>query len=267
MLRIYIPTFGRSEDQKTFHELPPKLHANTTLVVDSREKKLYAKYLEEGAGVLVCPPSVNTIGKVRQYVMERHAVEVHGPKIVMLDDDLGFCTRRTDDPGKFLASTQKDIAALFATLEKTLGKYAHAGVCAREGGNRFAESGPIVECTRLLRLLAYDVEVFRREKIRFDRIIIMEDFDVALQLLRKGYKNALLTGWCQGQGSSNAPGGCSTYRTMEKQREGALGLAKLHEPFVRVVEKTTKGAWNGQTRTDCTVYWKKAYDSSQRGAK
>ena len=249
MLRIYIPTFGRSEDQKTFHELPPRLQENAVLVVDHRERKAYPAHYQQ----LICPPSVNTIGKVRQFIIEKHDVAKYGPKIVMLDDDLGFCTRRTDDPGKFLASTPKDITALFAALEKTLGKYAHAGVCAREGGNRFAESGPIVECTR--------------EKIRFDRIIIMEDFDVALQLLRKGYKNALLTGWCQGQGSSNAPGGCSTYRTMEKQREGALGLAKLHEPFVRVVEKTTKGAWNGQTRTDCTVYWKKAYDSSQRGAK
>jgi hypothetical protein len=258
-MRIYIPTFGREKDQKTFNTLPKQLQEQAVLVVDSREKKLYP-----GFPTLVCPPSVNTIGKVRQFIVDKHDVVRYGPKIVMLDDDLGFGTRRADDPGKFVAATQKDIVACFKDLEKLLSTYAHAGVVAREGGNRFAEAGPLVECTRLLRVLAYDVSVLRKEKVRFDRIIIMEDFDVALQLLRKGYKNAALTGWCQGQGSSNAPGGCSTYRTMEKQKEGAEGLFRLHAPFVKLVEKTTKGAWNGQTRTDCTVYWKKAYDSANR---
>ncbi len=259
MLRIYIPTFGRANDQRTFHELPPKLQAQTTLVVDSREKKFYPEY-----PTMVCPPSVNTIGKVRQHIIQTHDVEAYGPKLIMLDDDLKFATRRKDDPSKFLTATPKEIEQCFAFVEKILGWYAHAGIVAREGGNRSAGAGPVVECTRLLRALAYDVTVLRKHKVKFDRLIVMEDFDVALQLLRLGYSNAAVTAWCQDQGSSSAPGGCSTYRTMEKQREGAEGLVKLHAPFVKLVEKTTKGAWNGQTRTDVMVYWKKAYVSSKR---
>jgi hypothetical protein len=49
---------------------------------------------------------------------------------------------------------------------------------------------------------------------------------------------------------------------MEKQAEGARGLFVLHSPFVKVVEKTTKTSWGGQTRTDVIVKWKAAYDSA-----
>lgn len=255
-MKIYIPTFGRVGEQVTLGNLPRKLQEQATLVIDSREAGMY-----HGYATWVCPKNINTIGKVRQYIVERHNVERDGAAIVMLDDDLGFCTRRTDDPSKFVSATPKDIMAMFKELEKQLKKYAHAGVVAREGGNRFI-FGDYEPNTRLLRMLGYNVAMLRKAQVKFDRLIVMEDFDVALQLLRKGYKSIALTAWCQGQGSSNAPGGCSTYRTMEKQREGALGLAKLHAPFVRVVTKKTKGAWNGQERTDVTVYWKKAYSSS-----
>ena len=117
-------------------------------------------------------------------------------------------------------------------------------------------------CTRLLRMLAYHVPTYKALKVKFDRIQFMEDFDVTLQLLRAGKPNRLLHAWCHDQVTSNAPGGCSTYRTLAKQGVAAHSLKKLHPEFVRVVEKTTKTAWGGATRTDVQIAWKKAYKSS-----
>jgi hypothetical protein len=91
----------------------------------------------------------------------------------------------------------------------------------------------------------------------------MEDFDVTLQLLRKGHRNAVLNQWAQDQGTSNAPGGCSTYRTPEVQAAGAYGLQKLHPDFVTVVDKETKQAWGGGVRKDVRIAWKKALESSR----
>lgn len=251
MLKIYIPTLGRVGKQHTYTHLPKKWKVRATLVVPKAEAKAHGDI-----PVIVCP--VSGIGKVRQWILQQH----EGDKLAMLDDDIRFDVRRTDELTKFKPATESDIDAMFKELERVLGKYAHAGVTAREGGNRHIVE--YMESTRMLRLLAYNVDKFKKLGVKYDRLPVMEDFDVTLQLLRKGHPNIVLNAWVQGQGMSGAAGGCSTYRTMEVQKQGAEGLKKLHPEFVKIVEKTTKGAWGGATRTDVIISWKKAYESSAR---
>lgn len=252
---IYIPTYGRHDRQHTFDNLPPSIQKKTRLVVQKREAHLYKDYPH-----IVLPPRIKTISPTRQWIM-KEAFTAGNEKVCMLDDDLRFDFRRTDDRGKFLVANNAQIVAMFRRIERSLDKYAHVGVLAREGGNRVLERE--VFATRMMRVLAYDVKTFKEEKIKFDRLPLQEDFDVTLQLLRKGYPNLVLCEWVQGQGSSNADGGCSHFRTIDMHNANAKKLAELHAPFVKVVEKQTKGAWNGQPRLDVTVQWKKAYASSQ----
>lgn len=251
MLKLYIPTLGRVGRQHTYSHLPKKWKAHTTLVVPKAEAKAHGD-----TPVIVCPMS--GIGNVRQWIITQHS----GDKLAMLDDDIRFDVRRTDEPTKFKPATETDIDAMFKELERVLGKYTHAGVTAREGGNRHVVE--YMESTRMLRLLAYNVTKFKGLGARYNRLPVMEDFDVTLQLLRKGHPNIVLNRWVQGQGMSGAVGGCSTYRTMEVQKQGAEGLKKLHPDYVKLVEKTTKNAWGGGTRTDVVISWKKAYESATR---
>jgi hypothetical protein len=178
----------------------------------------------------------------------------------MMDDDLGFLIRRTDEPAHFWAAEKQDVDMMLRTVEKTLDKFPHVGVCTRENGNWKVNGDE--KCMRLLRVLAFHVPTFFTLNCRFDRIPVMEDFDVNLQLLRAGKPSLMLTTWAHGQQQSGAPGGCSTYRNMELQAEAAYALAKLHAPFVRIVQKTTKGSFGGGTRTDVQIRWKQAYLSS-----
>ena len=254
-MKIFILTYGRHNRQHTFNNLPKVIQDQTTLVVQAREKHLYKQY----ANILVLPSKIETISPTRQYVM-KWAQKQGIKKLCMLDDDLRFDIRRMDEKGKFYVASEKDVVKLFKEIEKRLDKYAHVGVLAREGGNRVLE--PVRECTRMMRVLAYQVDTFFENKINFDRVIHQQDFDVTLQLLRKGFKNLVLCEWVQGQGSSNAPGGCSHYRTIESQSSNASKLAELHPGFVKVVEKETKGAWGGGKRLDVLVQWKKAYESA-----
>jgi hypothetical protein len=265
-MRIYIPTRGRVNDQVTLHSLRncKRLLKDVVLVVDHAEGDNQIINGYQCAQVLACPKNANSIGKVRQFIVDQHDVKKYGPHVLMLDDDLRFFVRRQDDKTKFLPITDVGLETCIMTVDKMLKQYAHVGILAREGGNRITD--PIKECTRLLRALAYDVNVLRKKQVRFDRIIIMEDFDVALQLLRLGYRNAALCSYVQDQGGSQAAGGCSLYRTLERQAEGARGLAKLHAPFVKLVQKTTKTAWGGGTRTDVIVQWKQAYETSTVGS-
>jgi len=181
-------------------------------------------------------------------------------KVCMLDDDLRFDLRREDEPNKFTTAEPPHVSKMFQVIEASLDTYAHVGVCPREGGNRHTEK--VMFNTRMMRVMALNRTMYHEAKVRFDRIPVMEDFDVTLQLLRAGYPNVVLNKYIQGQGSSNSAGGCSLYRTMEVHEAGARRLKELHPDFVSLVQKTTKGAWGGGTRTDVMIQWKKAFASS-----
>jgi hypothetical protein len=249
-MEIYIPTRNRVF-QETFSSLPEAFQKMVVFVVP------FDTYDVIGGRILMTPPGIQGIGPTRQWIIDNATSN----KIVMLDDDLVFATRRKDAPTKFIPSTPEDIALLFTDIGNRLNNYAHVGVATREGGNRDISNG--VVNTRLLRILAYRVDMLRAESIRFDRLEFMEDFDVTLQLLRAGYENFKINWIVHNQRSSNAPGGCSTYRTLEGQSKAARELKRYHPEFVSVVTKTTKTAWNGATRDDVTIQWKKAIASAK----
>jgi len=212
--------------------------------------------------VLRTPPEIDGIGPTRQWIIERvnYGRYDKPTKVVMLDDDLVFATRREDEPTKFRNSTPEDITILFSDIEHYLDNFAHVGVYYREGGNR--DTAHTVVNTRLLRILAYRADVLRDRNIRFDRMELMEDFDVTLQLLEQGYPNVKINWIVHNQRSSNAPGGCSTYRTIEKQGEAANRLEQLHPQIRSCRRKTDKNCLEWQSEKDVRISWKNAIDSA-----
>lgn len=253
-MQIYIPTFGRSDNQVTWDNLPHTLKFDTQLVIQARETH---KYDFQKYPTLILPYDITTIGPTRQYLVE-HCGSKH---FLMLDDDLDFAVRRTDDPTKFSRATDEDIHKMVEEINASLAYgYKLVGIAAREGANY--DTSPFKIASRQLRVHGIDTEFFRKADIRFDRIPFMEDFDVTLQLLELGYPNKVLNNWVHNQrGGSNAPGGCSVTRTLEAHNEAAKQLKNLHPRFVRIVEKES-GNWGG-ARLDVNIAWKKAYMSSQ----
>ncbi len=252
-MHIFIPTLNRVE-QLTYRHLPPKLRQQVIFISPERMG------IPDGAAWIPQPSHVKGIGPTRQYILDYSLDCLEDPAVVMLDDDLRFATRREDDPSKFRDSTPEEVEDLFVQIERLLDKgYAHVGVSTREGGNR--EIARMLYNTRLLRVLCYRSDILKQEGVRFDRIHLMEDFDVTLQLLRKGYTNVKINWIVHDQKGSNVTGGCSTYRTMEEQARAAYRLKELHPEFVDVVTKQTKTAWGGQERTDVRIQWKRAYNA------
>lgn len=260
-MRIYIPTRARHDNQITLNNLPKQLRDKAVLVVDKSEQKLHFDLYGEDK-VLVATARCDSIGKVRQAIIDYHDTEIDGPKLIMLDDDLGFNMRRTDIRSRFLPATDEAVIEGFALVEKLLDDHPHGGIRARQ----MSQDAPDIDYNcRTLRALAYHVPTLREHKISFDRLIVMEDFDVTLQMLRKGLSNFNISTIIQGQSTSNAPGGCSIYRNAKRQEEGAMGLARLHPDFVRVkTKKTNWTGWGSDERTDVTISWKKAYESSRQ---
>lgn len=252
-MQIFIPTYGRSGEQVTLSNLLPT-GREVTLVVQEREVQKYAGHKwRKSVEILVLPDHIRTISPTRDYILQ-HATD---DSILMLDDDLDFAVRRTDDPTRFRNPTKYDMDNMLAEVDALLGTCPFVSIGAREGGNRNTE--PFLYNTRMMRALGYRRDYLRAWGITFSPMELMEDFHVALQIMLVGGTCVVANKWVTNQRSgSGAKGGCSSYRTLEMHGEAARQLAALYPEYVTVVHKQTKTAWGGQPRLDVRVAWKKA---------
>lgn len=253
-MQIFIPTYGRSTKQTTYHRLTAA-GLDPILVVQLRELDKYKDI--PMSNIRVLPKYITTIAPTRQYILDEL---VRRENFVMVDDDLVFFKRRDDDPTKLRDITDSELFDAFEEMDDVLTLTPHAGFAAREGANRNTEA--YVYNTRIMRVLGYNAGTVKDVGIRFDAMEVMEDFHVALTLLEAGMQNVVMNHYAHNQAGSGAEGGCSHFRTPELHAANAEKLAQLHPRYVKVVEKTTKGAWGGGTRKDVNIQWKKAINES-----
>lgn len=252
---IIIPTLGRVNRQETAKHLT-RAGLPFTLVVQRHEAHLYPSRSNSvnGYTLRILPDHIRTIAPTRDWIIENVGASRN---IVMVDDDLKFFVRRTDDRTKLRDMEPNELVNMFAAIDFQLAICAHVGIAAREGANR--NTGKFLSNTRIMRVLGYDRRILAEEGLKFSSMGVMEDFHIALSLLEKGYPNVVLNDYANNQFGSDTSGGCSGVRTADYQRQAAEGLAALHPQFVTVVQKTTKSAWGGGTRTDVRIQWKEAY--------
>jgi len=252
---IVIPSTKRADRQDSVKQLTAA-GIPVSVVVPNGEYLEYVRHLGRNplVTILETPVAIKGIADTRQYILDNVGVS---DIVAMVDDDLVFSKRRTDDPTKLTTIRPTELVNAFDELRNMLTQYPHVGFASREGANRITTE--LAWNTRILRVLGYNRKVLKRLNVSFGRVKVMEDFDVALQLLRQGCPNVILNSYAHNQKGSGAVGGCSTYRTLQVQAQAAHDLAALHPEYVSVVQKFTKTAWGGGTRTDVKIQWKKAY--------
>lgn len=271
-MAIYVPSLGRSNDigWGVPRFASPALRARMIYVVPEGEGASYLNALDQAgvsypglgdARVLECPE--RGIAKTRLWI-GAHASGTGADKFLMLDDDIWFYTRKSFDKENLDYSEPGQVNAMISSVEEHLDHYGHVGISAREGNNRLGvgDHSLKAENTRTLRALAYRTNDFL--ECEHGRVEVMEDFDVNLQLLEKGIPNCNIAFWSQGQRQTNAPGGCSTYRSHEVQDASARRLAELHPGIVRLRQKENKSGGEFGHRTEVTIMWKKAYEQGLR---
>ncbi len=253
-MHLYIHTVGRPAKMATWNSLTPALQKNTTIVVQYKERNLYDEY----PLVWVLPKGINRLSPTRQHILD----ETRHRYICMMDDDiLSFGWRENPDKIKLSVANVRQTNQMFMQCDRWLKNgVAHCGISPRGRNHTVADS--VVFNARLCQLLCYDVNVVREHNFRMDRVTLMQDFDMTLQMLRAGFENRVLYRGCTNTRGSGGHGGCNTYRKPEMQSATARKLAKLHPEFVKLREKQS-GQYKDQMITDVTVQWKKAYASSQ----
>lgn len=252
-MQIIIPTYGRAHKQDTLQYFTPELKKRTTIIAHMDEVDALEKY---GVDVCLCPVQGTGIQHVRQWILSDFSDQY----ICMVDDDLQFYTRKSSDAWNLRYCKPDEVEFLFNRMEGMLRDgLSHVGVSARQGNNNTFPHTE-VENTRLCHIYGFNAHLVRDLGFRFDALPLMEDYHLFLTLLKNGHSNKSITDFAVGQPGSNTKGGCSTHRTPELQTYSANKLATLHDPFVKVVEKTNKTGWDGmKTRTDVICYWKKAF--------
>ncbi len=253
---IFIPTRGRVSQQITWNYLPPSLRSQACLVCPPEEVPLHQA---AGRTAYACP--VSGIAAVRQWILDQST----DPYCFMLDDDLRLYRRSSEDSWalKTLSRPDPRLEDLFARLCYLLQKYPHVGVSSRPDSFRYFPEKEVYG-VRIYNFHGFNRSVLRKHGVGFrNGPPVMEDFNVALQLLLLGYNNALVTDWAWGQAKSGIEGGCSFYRNYQVQRDAALWLARQYPNIVKaVVRETRKENWSGVhqdgRRVDVAVSWRKA---------
>ena len=173
----------------------------------------------------------------------------------MLDDDLVFSTRKSADDWHLDPIHGDELGAEIKRLEEKLGpEFPHVGFGARQG-NHNQEAGWRTP-SRMMYSLGYYLSIVVKE-CELGRIETREDMDITLQLLRKGYPNAVWQTAVNDQRKYDAPGGCTNERTVESSNADADKLVRLHPDYVSVVEKDYKAS---VPRKEVGCEWRKALE-------
>lgn len=264
--RIWIPSRSRWDRQYTFQNLPHWLRPFVTVLCPHNEIEHY-RNSESGDRVIGRPKSVDCLEKSWKFIFDQQRQDPSNGRFFILDDDLNFfCWLAPDDWHLRQVCTDKDFVEMFnCFFQAESNGYLHGTLSTRQGNNRkfpHAES----QVGRSNAFHFYTNEALLQFPEVDPSLTGLQDIHTTLSLLRRGLPNYVLNSFCWNQvKGGNAPGGCSTYRDKAWQHEHVMRLKELHPDFVKVVEKRPKQGWDQgmDTRTDVTVYWKKAFDSSQ----
>jgi len=246
-MRIFIPTRGR-ERQRTVERLPKNVHGKyrTTLVAPRAEAKGLKLH---GVEVLPCP--AEGIAATRQWILNKS----DDPVVLMLDDDLPIWCVRVGDTNGYRRAEDKDIEHNFSLFAKLMSGFAHGSI----GHRLFCHlHPPVYYNNRMLRALAYNIHRMP-DGVKF-RLPVMEDFDMALQLLTHGKDAAIFNMMVQDQYATNTTGGCSSYRTPELQSKCAEKLQEFWPDYVKLTRRAPQREWCGfgKERVDVRINWGRA---------
>ena len=247
----YITTLGRVGSVRTLNQVPW-----AKLIVQAHELAAYTEAYPKNE-VIGLPKDIRTLGPTRRFMLERIA-PLHNGRVILLDDDLDFMYRNKEGDWHLKAATAEQMENLFHLVEEALMTHAHVSVSGREGNNNLPDE-PVANA-RYMRFLAYNTGLFP-PGIHVGRVDGMSDFDLNLQLLKKGKPSLIFTRWAQGHKGTQTPGGCSEQRTLESHAAEVDFMVEQHAPFVKSYFKNDKGAGEFGKRKEVRIQWKKAFAS------
>ena len=261
---IFIPSLGRA---KTVHTA--KIFqgmGNVGIVVRPWEEAEYRKY-NIGMKFLVLPETVKAgIGPTRQYILDISRAKGY-TKIGMIDDDMLEIQKSVlNSDGKMVkdinltenfGSTTHFVNYMSAMLDR----FTACGMLHRRDAYLNAKNFPINAICGFYANCFINLETLPKH-CRFDRVEFKEDYDFLLNILNSSLEIGATHEYNYQSLESNADGGCSTTRTIERHDNATTEFHNLWPMSTRLRKKQDKISFGGLERLETTIYWKKTYQNS-----
>lgn len=261
MIPLYVPSRSRPDRLGVLEQLSDEQLSMTNVVVpesqfDTYQKKIVDDWDEPLPGVMAVPDSFR-IGETRHWI-GRHA-QTHGhDRFLMVDDDIRFLVRQSIVDWRLREASIGEVTQMLSWMEETMVRtrgLSLLSVSPREGNNRAGVGTP----EDLLRMQQRIHRVYMWDTLEFLtlehlRVTVAEDFDLALQTLRRGRQIGLCYYWAHGQRTTQDAGGASDYRTREVHDAAIRRLAELHPGLVGIVEKKNAGGGLAE-RLESRISW------------
>lgn len=290
-MQLVIPTHQRPERQFTLNSLRKDLQSEVLLVTSTLEdakaiRKNYKELIEPEQVYAINDPSVNSIAKKRQWLIEN----LGSTSVFQMDDDMYFFMRCEEkyrklkylnpssaswilkpefkdkeidgQPLKLLGVFNLSDEALvqgFRMMQECMtrkeNRFVHVGLSSRMGNNQEDEEWK--RSTRMMHAIGHRRDALIHNNVRFDEIVLREDFNVTLRLLTLGYDNIVYYTMCCSPSDYGAKGGCFDERSLELANSQAVLLSKMYPGLVTATDK--KYEFSGD-RKEVHIMWAKALE-------
>ena len=222
-MKIYIPTYNRVGNVKTLQYIPSSWASRT--------------YLVHGPGEVhntICH-TIETPKKVEGYLSRKRqwiCDNADEKFIFQMDDDLKFFRR--DSQLKLKPVTPQDMHQFFGLMEKWL----EEGLAVVGCSNRFMNHAlkPVYQNRLVQANYGLNLSLMRKHGIKYSDVGSIQDQHVPLSLIEEGYTTQFTSEWAVTPSKMSAPGGCSTYRTVDIIKQDTRLFASLHPKTVRIIE-------------------------------
>jgi len=253
---VYIPTKSRKNlSLKTLEQILIYSDIKPIIVCPKEEAENFQRQYDPNFVQIV---NKKYLGQVWQHILENCPTQ----GVIIIDDDLRFCIRYLGIHDWLEQIKDKELIDMFKWINAQLDAgFVHGAISIRKG-NHFVEED-FRDCTNAKDCLFFNRDVLLAENAKLDRLKTMQDFDITLQLLSKGYPNRVGYNWCCDQINPAAEGGTTLYRTPKVQKEAAYKLAEFWPNFVKVVKKKAKNKSSiyGNERYDVKIAWRKCWQN------
>ena len=264
--KIYIPTLGRVNNQKTYNNLPEKWQKKTYLVVQYQE---YAEY-DKSYNLIRLPKEISgefgRISNARSYISKELGENC---RYGVFDDDLDFVCTEMPLSGEKSSNRPMTVEDYDLLFEKIIPNWMDDGYfhIGQEPTSNIPREIDFQDNFRITAAVYYDGENLCRSKVDWKELYNLdgaEDFDCNLQLLRSGFPNRVSARYRISTGIIQSEGGCSLNRTVATHNEAMRILQQKHIPFVRLYEKDNKMDFDDTVKKlGAKISWKEAYKSSE----
>ena len=225
-MRIYIPTYKRSDRQITYNNLPKEIQQKVTFIINECEKDI--SFFQDKQ-TIVLPDSCKIAEK-----REMAFLNSKNEKFAVFDDDIIF-HKRIEGKTKKLESFS-DFQEMFDFFSNLLDD-PEIFLVNPIGTHIFPNfSKDYQEAVLSSQSNFFDGPKLLKENLDWTSLQLFEDAYLIMQMLSKGYVNRVYNNYCFVGSKLNSKGGCSTFRTSQVHNESLLKLKKAFPEHVSIIK-------------------------------